>query len=166
MASLIKRGNTYYIQYYLGGKQRRESLNTGILQIAKEKKRQYESAALTGADNPLPTRTPIADVVGDYVIQTTMKYYTRISLANKSEGLAMLKRITPAVHALKTGTDDAFLVDKKTDKNRGQNGGFLSQEVSVYNFCLGCSNAGETKTASPDLIRTCGDIKIGCPALT
>ena len=67
MASLIKRGNTYYIQYYLGGKQRRACLNTGILQIAKEKKRQYESAALTGADNPLPTRTPIADVVGDYV---------------------------------------------------------------------------------------------------
>ncbi len=67
MASLVKRGNIYYIQYYLGGTQRRECLNTNSLQIAKEKKRQYESAELTGADNPLPAQTPIADVVSDYV---------------------------------------------------------------------------------------------------
>ena len=94
-------------------------------------------------------------------IQTTMKYYTRISLTNKAEGLAMLKRITPAVHALKTGTDDADIVDKKTDSNRGQNGVFLSQEVTICDSGLSCNTAGKTKTASLDFSRTCGSVYSG-----
>ena len=67
MASLKVRNGFYYIQFYLGGKQRREATGTDVLQIAKEKLRQFESAQARGDDNPLPTRTPIAHVVSAYV---------------------------------------------------------------------------------------------------
>ncbi len=67
MANLIKRGKTYYLQDRFSGKIKRTSLQTSSLQIAKEKLRQYESARLHGLDNPLPTRTPIGDIVGQYV---------------------------------------------------------------------------------------------------
>ena len=41
MASLKKRGNLYYIQFYLPGKkQRRVNLQTDSYQIAKEKLRR------------------------------------------------------------------------------------------------------------------------------
>jgi hypothetical protein len=67
MASLRKRNGVYYAQYYFGRKQTRISLRTESLQIAKEKIRQVESAFARGDDNPLPTRTFIADVVAAYV---------------------------------------------------------------------------------------------------
>lgn len=67
MASLIKRGSIYYLQDRLSGRIKRTSLHTDSLQIAKEKLRQYESARLRGFDSPLPTRTPIGDIVGQYV---------------------------------------------------------------------------------------------------
>lgn len=67
MASLKKRGSTYYAQYYVGTKQKRINLGTGSLQIAKEKLRQMESSMYRGDDNPLPTKTPIAKIVAEYV---------------------------------------------------------------------------------------------------
>jgi len=67
MASLKKRGKIYYAQYYIGGKQKRVNLGTESLQIAKEKIRQLESSLYRGNDVPLPTKTPIAKVVTDYV---------------------------------------------------------------------------------------------------
>jgi len=48
MASLIKRGQTFYLQDYVSGKQRRQSLHTESRQIAREKPRQYESAQVRG----------------------------------------------------------------------------------------------------------------------
>ncbi|MBI9018166.1 MAG: hypothetical protein JEZ07_12995 [Phycisphaerae bacterium] len=48
MASLKKRGKSYYIQYYQGGKQKRSNLHTSSLQLAKEKLRQFESTQLPG----------------------------------------------------------------------------------------------------------------------
>lgn len=73
MASLIKRGNIYYAQVYVGGKQRRYSLETDSLQIAKEKLRRMESSLARDEGLGLPTRTPIAEVVEAYVahIRTT-----------------------------------------------------------------------------------------------
>lgn len=67
MAALLQRpGNKiFYIQYSLGGKKRRVSTGTDVLQIAKEKLRQFESAQANGS-SPLPSRTPIPDVVGAY----------------------------------------------------------------------------------------------------
>jgi len=67
MACLRKRGKTYYAQYNLGGQQKRVSLHTTSLQVAKEKLRQIESSIVRGTDIPLPTRTPLAKVVKAYV---------------------------------------------------------------------------------------------------
>lgn len=67
MAGLIRRNKTYYALYYAGGKQKRVCLHTDSLQIAKEKVRQIESAQFKGEDNPLPTRTPLGDILTDYV---------------------------------------------------------------------------------------------------
>jgi integrase len=67
MASLVRRGDYYSIQYYLGGKLRRTATGTSCYQLAKEKLRQFETAQARGDGNPLPTRTPIADVLNAYV---------------------------------------------------------------------------------------------------
>ncbi len=67
MASLIQRKGTYYIQWCTGGKPRRRSLRTRSLQVAKEHLRQFESARFQGDGSPLPTRTPVAEVLDAYV---------------------------------------------------------------------------------------------------
>ncbi len=67
MAFLHKRGPLYYLHDRIGGRLVRTSLKTDSLQLAKEKLRQYESAKLHDTDSPLPTRTPIADVLTAYV---------------------------------------------------------------------------------------------------
>jgi len=67
MASLLQRNKTWYLQDRFNGKIKRVSLRTTSRQLAQEKLRQYESAQFRGTDNPLPTRTPIADVVTAYV---------------------------------------------------------------------------------------------------
>jgi hypothetical protein len=67
MAYLFKRGNVYYVKFYVAGKQKEKSLGTGAYQIAKDKQRQFESARARGESLPMPTRTPIADIVNAYV---------------------------------------------------------------------------------------------------
>ena len=70
MASLIKRtwknGPAWYIQYYVGNQQRRIRASDNF-QIAKEKLRRFDAAQAAGDDLPLPTRTPIPDIVAAYV---------------------------------------------------------------------------------------------------
>lgn len=67
MGSLLKRGTTWYAQYYQGGIRRRVSLETDSCQVAKEKLRRLESSLVRGEGNPLPTRSPIGEVVAAYV---------------------------------------------------------------------------------------------------
>lgn len=67
MAYLFKRGSVYYVKFYVAGKQKEKSLGTGVYQIAKEKQRLFESARARGESLPMPTRTPIADIVTAYV---------------------------------------------------------------------------------------------------
>lgn len=67
MACLIKRENIYYAQYMVGKRAKRISLDTSSLQLAKEKIRQLESSLYRGGDNPLPSKTPVAQVVTDYI---------------------------------------------------------------------------------------------------
>ena len=67
MAHLFKRGKRYHLKYSVGGKQKEIALRTDSLQLAKEKKRQFESALAVGNENPFPTQTPIADVLTAYV---------------------------------------------------------------------------------------------------
>jgi integrase len=70
VASLIKRtwknGPAWYIQYYLGNRQRRIHASNNY-QIAKEKLRRFEAAKAAGAELPLPTRTAIPDIAAAYV---------------------------------------------------------------------------------------------------
>ena len=67
MASLKKRGKVYYAQYYLNGKQQRINLETTCLQIAKEKTRMIESAQFRQEDIPLPTKSPLPELVEKYI---------------------------------------------------------------------------------------------------
>ncbi len=67
MASLKKRGKKFYAQYYVNGDQRRVNLNTTSLQIAKEKIRQIESAQFRQEDIPLPTKTPLPEILEKYI---------------------------------------------------------------------------------------------------
>lgn len=67
MAGLYKRGKNYYALYYVGGSKKRMSLNTQVLQVAKEKIRKLESAQMRGDSNPLPTKTHLSDIVDKYV---------------------------------------------------------------------------------------------------
>jgi len=102
MASLIQRGNVFYIQYSVSGKPRRVSTRTESEQFAKEKLRQFDSAIFRGDDNPLPTRTSIAQVVEAYVshirIRKTAKsaqtdvYYLREAFGPICPGLQVTSR--------------------------------------------------------------------------
>lgn len=67
MACLKKRSKKYYVQYYIGKKQKRICLGTEIYQIAKEKLRKFESAQFKGEENPLPTKTPLDEIITKYV---------------------------------------------------------------------------------------------------
>jgi hypothetical protein len=66
MASLKKRGKIYYAQYYVGGKERRKSLETENLQIAKAKLRKLEDSLQRGSPAPFPTKTPLPDILEAY----------------------------------------------------------------------------------------------------
>ena len=49
MASIWKRGKTYYARYYVGGRQKAICLGTSSYPIAKEKLRQLESKLCPGS---------------------------------------------------------------------------------------------------------------------
>src|SRR5262245_50897442 len=67
MACLKQRGKTFYLQWSEGGRQRRRSLATDCYQVAKEHLRQFESAQHRGEAMPMPTRTPVGEVVEAFV---------------------------------------------------------------------------------------------------
>ena len=67
MASLTKRGKVYYARYWLGKKQRQVCLHTKSYPMAKEKLRQLESSLAQGAELPLPSKTPVSEVLTAYV---------------------------------------------------------------------------------------------------
>jgi len=104
MAGLYKRGRNYYALYYVGGSKKRVSLNTQVLQVAKEKIRQLESAQIRGDNNPFPTKTPLAEIVDKYVkhirnmkteksAQTDV-YYLRSMFGTICSGLEITSRKT------------------------------------------------------------------------
>jgi integrase len=99
MASLIKRGNTYYAQYSKGGKIRRRSLETTNLQVAKEKVRQLESALARRDEIPIPTKTLLPDILTDYV-QHIRQHKTRNSV--KSDLFYLRQAFGPVIEELKT----------------------------------------------------------------
>ena len=83
MASLKRRGEKYYAQYYVGKKQKRINLATTSLQIAKEKLRQLETNLAQGEMVLLPTKTSLPEILNRYVehiriIKTTKSAQTDI----------------------------------------------------------------------------------------
>lgn len=106
MACLKRRSGVYYAQYYIGSKQKRVSLGTDSYQVAKEKLRQLESSLAAGDANPLPTKTPLARVLSEYVrhIRTvktaksaqTDVYYLREMFGPVCEELGVTSRRTTA----------------------------------------------------------------------
>ena len=67
MASLRNRNGIYYAQWNIGAKQKRVSLKTDSLQVAKERLRRIEDRLAQGHDDPLPSRAPIPEIVAAYV---------------------------------------------------------------------------------------------------
>lgn len=102
MAWLKKRGSVYYIRFISGGKRKTVCTDTDVLQIAKEKLRQFECALAQG-DSPLPSKTPIADLLSAYVqhIRTaktpksaqTDIYYLRDSFGPVCDTLKITSRV-------------------------------------------------------------------------
>ena len=66
MASLVRRGKTYYLQWRIGSRIKRRSLRTTSTQIAREKLRQFESAQFKGEESLGPTRTKLTDILTRY----------------------------------------------------------------------------------------------------
>lgn len=106
MASLVERkfksGSVWYIQYWEGGKQKRERAHESK-RIAEQKLRDFETAQAQGdASVALPTRTPIAEVLSGYIehIRTaktpksaqTDIYYLRDVFGSVCEGLTITSR--------------------------------------------------------------------------
>jgi integrase len=102
MAGLLKRGTKFYAIYRIGGREVRRSLETHSRQLAKEKLRQLESALARGEANPLPTKTPIAEVLDAYVAHIrahktpksaqTEIYYLREAFGTVCETLKITSR--------------------------------------------------------------------------
>lgn len=67
MAGLLKRGKKYYAVYYVGSRQKRVSLGTSSLQVAKEKLRQIESSLFREEELALPTKTSLSVVIDAFV---------------------------------------------------------------------------------------------------
>jgi integrase len=118
MAGLLKRGKKFYAVYRAGGREVRRSLDTDVYQVAKEKLRQLESSLVRGEVNPLPSKTPIPQVLDAYVehirahktpksAQTEI-YYLREAFGPVCNGLRITSR-KPSKKArkrpLKPGTD-------------------------------------------------------------
>jgi len=110
MASLITRGKIYYIQWRVGKKLKRKSLKTTIYQVAREKLLQFESARSRGEGNPLPTRTPLPEILTRYVehvrvVKTpksaqTDVYYLRQMFGPICQALQITSR-RPSIRAMK-----------------------------------------------------------------
>jgi integrase len=73
MASLLRRGNKYYVRVYLNGKQKDISTKTSSLQLAKKvlQKVEYENA--TGQLGAA-TRTPVPKLLSDFVAHLKVKH--------------------------------------------------------------------------------------------
>ena len=67
MAASRNAASVYYIQFYVGTASVVSAPAPRRFQIAKEKLRQFESAQARGEASPLPSKTPIADVLTAYV---------------------------------------------------------------------------------------------------
>jgi len=66
-STIKKRGKVFYLRFSENGVRKRISLHTDVLEIAKERQRQFDSAPARGEANVFPTKTPLAHAVPAYV---------------------------------------------------------------------------------------------------
>ncbi len=91
----------------------------------------------------------------------TLRYYTHLSLEDKTSALAKLPVLLTGEAYQRTGTDDVSLstssvkVDSKTDSKQGQNGGILSHLGSLLNHSGSQEVCVASKNASPELTKAC-----------
>jgi hypothetical protein len=117
MAGLYKRGKVYYAMYFVGSKKHRLSLQTESLQLAKEKVRQIASALARGQDCPLPSRTPIKDVVNANVEHIRGKKTAKSAQTDVYYLRAMFGAICPALEITSRKVTDKC---KKRPAKEGQ----------------------------------------------
>ena len=69
MASLKKRGGVYYAQFYdpETRKQRRKSLRTGVLGLAKRRLVEVEEGLAARITDVGPTRSSLAEILAAYL---------------------------------------------------------------------------------------------------
>jgi integrase len=143
MASLKKRGKTYYAQYYVNGKQKRVNLETNSLQVANDRLRKIEDAVYRGDDLPLPTKTPIGDILETYMsnlrgrtrknnVQKVASYFRGMfgqvcdSLKLKNQAIADKAKKRPA-----SGSDPRIEISNLEQLTAQQVSRFLSDAVQL-----------------------------------
>jgi hypothetical protein len=132
MASLKKRGKLYYLQFYLPGKkQRRVNLHTDCFQIAKEKLRRFESAQACGEELPLPTRTPLPEIVTAYVKHVRS---TKTPKSAQTDVYYMRDMFGPVCDELKVTSRKISLKAKKRPPKEGQDRRFKAQVIEAAHF--------------------------------
>jgi integrase len=117
MAWLMKRGSVYYIKFSVGGKKRKTSTGTDNFQLAKEKLRQFESAQARGEDSPLPTKTPISDVLTAYVAHVRA---TKTAKSAQTDIYYLRDAFGPCCEAVKVTSRKLSAKTKKRPPKPGQ----------------------------------------------
>lgn len=130
MASLKKRGPVYYIQFYQGEKQRRISTETESFQQAKEKLRQFESVQARGEDSPLPTKTPIVDVLTAYVAHVRA---TKTAKSAQTDIYYLRDAFGPCCEAVKVTSRKLSSKTKKRPPNR-HDAGCRTREMERFRW--------------------------------
>ena len=97
MASIYKRGKTWWVHYYVNGKSVDRSLRTRNERVARDRKKRLEAADVVGQLDE-PSSTPIEVVVQDYC-QYLVATRPRKSAKNDSSNLrAFFGPCCPALH--------------------------------------------------------------------
>jgi hypothetical protein len=115
----------------VSGKAKRVSTGTESLQIAKAKLRDFESSQANGDDSPLPTRTPIDEVVTAYVshirnVKTAKSAQTDIYYLRDAFG--------PICEALKITSRKVSAKTKKRPPKPGQDRRRKAAVIEANNF--------------------------------
>lgn len=119
MASLKRRGTTFYLQFYHAGRQCRISTETECYQLAKEKLRQFESAQARGDEFQLPRRAPIPDILNAYVDRIRQ---AKTAKSAQTDICYLRDVFGPVCDALKITSRKITPGIKKRPKKEGQDG--------------------------------------------
>jgi len=118
MASLVRRKNgAYHLDYYVGDKRLRQSLGTTNRKVAEAKKLKFELDRTQGIDNPLPSKTPLPEILDAYVAHLrankppksaqNMVYYLRTIFGPICDGLRITSRRVGPASRLRPATTPA-----------------------------------------------------------